>query len=103
MEFIDKNNDTLLDMYRELDSKLEFLSEQNEELPEIKPEMLKDAYNTMIEVSSIMDYGMMENILKGLHKYKLSDEDAEIIQKVADCLLKLDWDGITEIVKGRLS
>jgi CheY-like chemotaxis protein/HPt (histidine-containing phosphotransfer) domain-containing protein len=103
MEFIDKNNDTLLDMYRELDSKLKFLSEQNEELPDIKPEMLKDAYNTMIEVSSIMDYGMMESILKGLKKYKLPEEESEVFQKVADCLLKLDWDGITEIVKGRLS
>jgi len=50
-----------------------------------------------------MDYGMMESILKGLKKYKLPEEESEVFQKVADCLLKLDWDGITEIVKGRLS
>ena len=103
IEFIEENSDKLLEMYRELDDKLDFLNEQDEELPEIKAESLKDAYNTMLEVSSIMDYGMMETVLKGLKKYKLSDEDSEVVQKVTDCLLKLDWDGITDTVKARLS
>ncbi|MBP5564322.1 MAG: response regulator [Lachnospiraceae bacterium] len=103
LEFINENSDKLLEMYRELDDKLDFLNEQDEELPEIKPGSLKDAYNTMLEVSSIMDYGMMETVLKGLKKYRLPEEDSEIVQKVSDCLLKLDWDGITDIVKARLS
>ena len=66
---INKNTYDMLKQYKALADNLKALDKSVEEdLPSLDDAMRKDAYNTMIEVTNIMDYGMMETILEDLRK-----------------------------------
>ena len=97
--YIQENTDRLLDMYRELDSKLSKLDKKDEELLPIDKKALKEAYQTITEIAGSMDYGLMEAILKDLKKYRLPGPDAERISSMEGMLTELDWDGIVKTAK----
>ena len=42
---------------------------------------------------------MMENLLKDLKGYAFSASDEELVRKVEEAMMKLDWDAILELVK----
>lgn len=93
---INKNTYELLKQYEDMANSLQILDKsEDESLPPLDEAMRKDAYNTMIEVTNIMDYGMMESILQDLKKYKLEEEDSQRIDRINNMLLELDWDGIS--------
>ena len=93
---INKNTYELLKQYEDMANSLQILDKsEDDSLPPLDEAMRKDAYNTMIEVTNIMDYGMMESILQDLKKYKLEEEDSERIDRINNMLLELDWDGIS--------
>ena len=93
---INKNTYELLKQYEDMANSLQILDKsEDDSLPPLDEAMRKDAYNTMIEVTNIMDYGMMESILQDLKKYKLEDEDSKRIDRINNMLLELDWDGIS--------
>lgn len=93
---INKSTYDMLKQYEVLADNLKALDKSvKEDLPPLDDAMRKDAYNTMIEVTNIMDYGMMETILEDLKKYRLEEEDAKRIGRINSMLLELDWDGIS--------
>ena len=93
---INKNTYELLKQYEDMAGSLQILDKsEDDSLPPLDEAMRKDAYNTMIEVTNIMDYGMMESILLDLKKYKLEEEDSKRIDRINNMLLELDWDGIS--------
>lgn len=93
---INKNTYELLKQYEDMANSLQILDKSGDDsLPPLDEAMRKDAYNTMIEVTNIMDYGMMESILQDLKKYKLEEEDSKRIDRINNMLLELDWDGIS--------
>lgn len=93
---INKNTYDLLKQYEDMANSLQILDKSGDDsLPPLDEAMRKDAYNTMIEVTNIMDYGMMESILLDLKKYKLEEEDSKRIDRINNMLLELDWDGIS--------
>jgi CheY-like chemotaxis protein/HPt (histidine-containing phosphotransfer) domain-containing protein len=94
VERIRRDTDCLLEMYRELDQSLKKLDPAEEELKELADSMRKEAFQTVSEIAEIMDYGMMEGILKDLRGYRLTKEDADAVSKMENCLLQLDWEGI---------
>ncbi len=97
--FIEENTQTLLSMYRQLDEKLSPLDEEAEDLPELSETELKEAYATISEIAQAMDFGMMDDILRQLHGYKLSEKDGEILKSLEKCFIELDWDDMIRIVK----
>ena len=97
--YIQENTDRLLNMYRELDSKLSKLDKKDKELLPIDKKALKEAYQTITEIAGSMDYGLMEAILKDLKKYRLPGPDAERISSMEGMLTELDWDGIVKTAK----
>ncbi len=97
--FIDGNTDKLLDMYRTLDDKLSRLDRENEGLPEISEDAMREAYQTIIEIAGSMDYGLMDSILKDLKNYSLSQADSERVANIEKMLTELDWDGIIREAK----
>ncbi len=101
--FIDDNTGKLLELYRRIDRELSFLTKEDEDLPEIGPEALREAYRTVTEIAGAMDYELMEGLLKELHGYRLPPKDAEIVAKTEKLLTELDWDGIIETAKTALS
>ena len=94
--FINGNTEKLLLMYRGLDEKLSAVDKKEENLSKISAEEMKEAYQTIYEIASAMDYEMMDGILKDLRGYSLSEEDAKRISGIEEMLTRLDWDGITK-------
>ena len=95
--FIEEHTDELLKMYRSLNDRLSWLDSSDEELPEISEEMLKEAYQTIIEIAGSYDYELMDEILKNLRGYRLPPSDREKVSGIAKLLTELDWDGIMKM------
>lgn len=99
IDTIDNNIDSLLTKFQELDNKLEVLDKDKESLPILTESMRKDAYDTMIDITNSMDYGMMESLLDDIDNYKLEKEDSERFKRIRKLLLELDWEGIEAELK----
>jgi HPt (histidine-containing phosphotransfer) domain-containing protein len=61
---------------------------------DISPAQLKDAYQSIIEVSRSLDYDTLSFILDSLKRYKLPEADAKIIRSIGNMAYKLQWDEI---------
>ena len=99
IDTIDNNIDSLLTKFQELDNKLEVLDKDKESFPILTESMRKDAYDTMIDITNSMDYGMMESLLDDIDNYKLEKEDSERFKRIRKLLLELDWEGIEAELK----
>ncbi len=89
----------LLKRYRALREKLDPLSGEKKELKEMSKSMRKEAYQTIGEAAMSMDYGMMEQLIKDIRGYALSEKDEIIIDGIEKRLMQLDWEGIEEMVR----
>ena len=94
LDYIKNHNEKLLKMYRELDEKLSAPEETEANLPPIDEASLKEAYQTILEIANTMDYGLMEDLLRNLHEYKLPEKDRIKLSRIDSLLTELDWDGI---------
>ena len=101
-EFIQENTDIMLKMYRGYKDKLERLNHSKEVIGEEKPLIdeaeLKDAYEALKEVISMMDYDAVEMIIGQLKEYKLPDDDKDKVQKIEKLLKVFDWDGLEALM-----
>ncbi len=98
IDYIKANTDRLLYMYRDLKDKLSFFDEGDDDKEEISPKAMKEAYQTIYEVSSCMEYEMLDDMLKELKKYKFNDTDEANVRRIEKLLTELDWDGIIKLV-----
>ena len=64
--------------------------------------MLKDAYQTIVEIAQSMDYGLMDDMIRNLKGYDLGEDTANI-SRIEEMLSQLDWDGIAKIAEKGLS
>lgn len=94
LDYIKNHNEKLLKMYRELDEKLSAPEETEANLSPIDEASLKEAYQTILEIANSMDYGLMEDLLRNLHEYKLPEKDRIKLSRIDSLLTELDWDGI---------
>lgn len=98
VDVIRQKNGSLLHAYRELDEKLGVVQDPaTGNGQEVTEAIRKDAFQTIVELSGSMDYEMMENVLRDLKGYRFVPEDEERLQQIEECLLQLDWEGISEI------
>lgn len=98
--FIDENTKALLEDYRALNESLCFLDGDESKKEKISPELLKDAYDTILEACGTMDYGTVEEIMRAVMEYGLEDEDKKRFERINEALLQLDWDEIKYQIKG---
>lgn len=63
---------------------------------------LEDAYNSIIEVSTMLDYDTLSFILDSLGKYDLG-EHRDIIKRISAQAYKLNWDDVRNLAKEGLS
>ncbi|MBQ7582122.1 MAG: response regulator, partial [Lachnospiraceae bacterium] len=96
---INQETDRLLRMYRHLNENLSGLDTPEEMKPEIGPEEMKEAYQTIGEIAESMDYGLMDTLLKDLRGYSLGQQDAGSIAQIETQLTDLDWEGIARTAK----
>jgi HPt (histidine-containing phosphotransfer) domain-containing protein len=100
---IDEYHDELMNLYSIVTYSLSKVPEivgeaekEEDEKPKeaITPSQMKDAYQTIIEVSKTLDYDTLTFILDSLKKYSLKDEDAKIMRRIGEMAYKLQWDEI---------
>ena len=96
---IQADTDKLLKEYRALDEKLKEIDGNDAELEQLSEEMRKEAFQTIGEIADSMDFGMMDDMIRRLKGYRLSEEDEKRIRKIEGLLMKLDWEGISGIIK----
>ncbi|SFP92529.1 His Kinase A (phospho-acceptor) domain-containing protein [Butyrivibrio proteoclasticus] len=109
---IDDFNPQLLNMYHLVEHELAEVKEiaaskedndsESDKEP-ISEVQLIDAYNTILEVCTALDYDTLTYILETVNKYSINGIDNDIIKKIGKLAYKLDWDGIKQIVEDRLN
>ena len=103
MSYIDEHTEKLLRLYRDLESRLKpilsFEEEPDIDKLELGKQEMKEAYQTIIEIASGMDFDLMDELLKDIDSYSLKKEDDDRIQRIKKLLLEMDWDEIKHIAK----
>lgn len=108
IDTIRTNTDELLSNYRKYTKLLgPLVSNDYEEVtdgthyepePNVPEDVLADAYKSIQDFSSAMDFDLTEMVLKSLDEYILPKEDAKKVANIRAKLLNLDYDGILEIL-----
>ena len=101
IEEIKQFTPALLSLYRSYFDKLAPLREvddYSEEKPEIEPEELEEAYETLREVSASFDYDSLEFVLKSLAEYHLPEKDAAKVKQIKEAANNLDWTKLNDIL-----
>ena len=102
--FIDANHEKLLNDYEAYKDKLSRLHvEEDKDKPEIPEAELKEAYMALADMVPQMDYDAVEMILEQLNEYKLPEEDDICIKEMAKKLKLFDWDGMQDLINGRMT
>ena len=106
LETIEEYHDELMNLFsivRYSLSKVPEIAEQtakeedNDPKEDITDAGMRDAYQTIIEVSKSLDYDTLTFILDSLKKYRLKDEDLKITRKIGEMAYKLQWDEIDNL------
>ncbi len=83
--------------------------DQQEENPDaddkvdISTAQLRDAYQSIIEVSKTLDYDTLTFILDSLRNYRLPDKDRKISRSIGEMAYKLQWDEIVRLASEGLT
>ncbi len=98
-KFIDENQTKLVDTYESLKEKFSPLKKAEEENKEpITDDMLKDAYLSLRETISAMDYDACELIMTGLSAYALPDKDEKQMNEINKKFKALDWETLETLI-----
>ena len=103
-DYIAENTGDMLSLYRTLSDSLKPIEPEDEvaDKPELSGTELADAYQTIIEISSSMDFDLMDELLGDLGQYSLPDEDEERLDKIKKLLLEMNWDEIRNVAEKAL-
>ena len=70
---------------------------------DISTAQLRDAYQSIIEVSKSLDYDTLTFILDSLRNYRLPDKDRKISRSIGEMAYKLQWDEIVRLASEGLT
>ncbi len=102
---IEEKTGTLLMQYRELAESLKN-EEENVSNESDKPladdSMLKDAYSSIYELASVMDYDSIEMIFETLKNYSFKDKDSKALDEIKNNMDQLNWEGVQKAAKEAL-
>ncbi len=111
LDTIRGNQDKLMDMFytvKESLSRVPGISEEvqipePDEMVDISISQLKDAYQSIIEVSKTLDYDTLMFILDSLRQYRLPEKDRKLTKKIGELAYKLQWDEILSVASEGIS
>ncbi|MCR5475450.1 MAG: DegV family EDD domain-containing protein [Lachnospiraceae bacterium] len=100
--FITKYHPLMMISYGKIHDSLDpVFNKESNDLPEIAEDMLTDAYEGLAEFVASRDYELAKMVTSSMKEYTLLQEDEERFMRIDECLSRLDWDGIGEILKER--
>ena len=97
--YITAHHEALMNEYRTIIDALTPELGVADDRPDIPADMLKDAYAGLSEFAEAMDYELAEMVTDSVKEYRLPEDDSERFVRLGECLSRLDWDGIKEILK----
>ncbi len=89
---IKRDTDMLLAQYRSYLNELSPLIEGDENLPEASPEMIRDAYISLLEMAESADFKIVDMVFESMKEYRLPKEDRERFHSLHGDLMRLDWE-----------
>lgn len=96
---IEKDTPELLSLYRSYLEKLSPLKkEEKTEKPEISPEELREAYETIREMASSFDFDSIEFVIASLDEYSMPEEEAARYEKIREAATKPDWEELKNLI-----
>ena len=102
IEFIKNNNERFLDLYRSYYQRLSVLKDLNDSLEtgrkEISKEEIEEAYRTLSESISMMDYDAVETVLGSLKEYALNESDGVLVKQLSKLLNNMQWDEMEKVM-----
>ena len=75
----------------------------DEDMVDINKAQLKDAYQSIIEVSKTLDYDTLTFILDSLRNYRLPESDRKLTRSIGEMAYKLQWDEIVRLASEGLA
>ena len=99
LDYIRMHHDEMMNEYRAIRDELAREFAVEDDLPDIPPEMLADAYAGLSEFADAMDYELARMVMDSVKEYKLPEKDAERFDRLQMCMSKMDWAGIKDIIK----
>ena len=97
--YITAHHEALMEEYRTIIDALTPELGVADDRPDIPADMLKDAYAGLSEFAEAMDYELAKMVTDSVKEYRLPEDDSERFVRLGECLSRLDWDGIKEILK----
>ena len=90
----------LLEKYRSYKENLKaaMVEESDEDKPEISEEELKRAFKDIKELAEAYNYDAIDYILSMLGDYKIPDEYKDTFNKIKQCTVAVDRDGLLELL-----
>lgn len=100
-DYISSHHDEMMKEYRSIYEGLSEEFGEKEDLPPIPEDVLKDAYNGLVEFSQVMDYELAKMVLDSVKEYSLPKEDEERFDKIQVFLSNMEWEKIIDLIKER--
>ncbi|MCR4785768.1 MAG: DegV family EDD domain-containing protein [Lachnospiraceae bacterium] len=97
--YITAHHEALMNEYRTIIDALTPELGVADDRPDIPADMLKDAYAGLAEFAEAMDYELAKMVTDSVKEYRLPEDDSERFVRLGECMSRLDWDGIKEILK----
>ena len=101
IEILEENMNKLIADYRALGEALSPLvkaSDEDESLPEMPAEKLREAYDAVREIAEVFDYDSVLFVMGSLEGYRAPESERERLAALKAAVAKPDWDMIKKIV-----
>ncbi len=97
---LEENMDELLKQYRALGEALSPLADSvdDENLPEMPPEKLSEAYDAIRELAEMYDYDSVLFVMDSLEGYRVTGAEHERFAALKKAVAKPDWDMIKKVL-----
>ena len=98
---LEKDMDELITDYRVLAKALSPLTDNNDDesgFPMIPEDKLKEAYDTIRELSVAFDYDSVTYVMESLSEYRVPEEEKERFSALKNAVSNVDWDTINNLL-----
>ena len=100
IDYIKANHDSVMKDYEAIKDALAVEFGSTEDLPEISPDTMLEAYQALKEFSIAMDYETCKMVMESVQEYKLPSGDKERFDRIRDLLAVMDWEKIQAELAG---
>ncbi len=104
LDLIKAETPGLLERYRSLKAKYadRFMNTVNEDdLEDADEDMIKDAFDSILNFAEMMDFENLTFVLDELKKYRFSESDKALIEKIREQADMLEWDEVANLARSR--